>query len=590
MDTSQLGRPDEPVSQRPRFCSDCGQPASAGRFCAQCGTALAGPLAPPATPPLVPSQPMVGPVDERPTVILSRPEPALAEPVAAAYEPAVHGDVFGDEPPFDLTWQDDDVAPAPAQSSRKRPLLIGGAVVAIAAVVAASVLVAGYVGDSGMRNALASSTRDFNAVMTSLSTAADADAAAAAADSADPAADRIDSALRRLGSGSDPAHRSVVAQLEAEQGVLTAVAGLAAISSDPLATWGAAHVDVTDSLKTETASRDALARHHSGAAAELADTTLMLSKVTAAVGSALVEDATDNAARLLKGLQEAKSTADLRKLGDAAAPEQAPVSAAATALPSGAGKQVLTGYAGALGALADLSKINAESAGGWTGTRAKLAQTFGQVAAAAGSTGGANVRVVLGSALDGADKVIGAAAAAIADWKAKTDAAIKDRQTATESLEEYASFFRSQAKTYEQLRQDLSGFIARVEDPNADVSYGEAYEFLSQAAIDRRNVRDTMVAMDVPAGVRGAHQDMVSAIDRAISAVQSADDGLEQSQDCSYTDECPYYRDTPGWARFQSESDAISKQYTRAMTDWEAAAAAEKAAINNRALPAKPQV
>ena len=63
------------------------------------------------------------------------------------------------------------------------------------------------------------------------------------------------------------------------------------------------------------------------------------------------------------------------------------------------------------------------------------------------------MRVVLGSALDGADKFSGAAAAATADWKARTDAAIKDRQTDTESLEEYASFFRSQAKTNEQLRQ-----------------------------------------------------------------------------------------------------------------------------------------
>ena len=60
-----------------------------------------------------------------------------------------------------------------------------------------------------------------------------------------------------------------------------------------------------------------------------------------------------------------------------------------------------------------------------------------------------------------------------------------------------------------------------------------------------------MVTMDVPAGVRDAHQDMVSAIDRAISA---------------------------------------SKQYTQAMTAWEAAAPAEKAAINNRALLAKPRV
>lgn len=589
MDTTQLGRSDDPVSQRPKFCSGCGQPASAGRFCAHCGIALAASVTPSATP-LVPSQPSALPSDEQPTVILSRGEPGLAAPAGAAYEPAVHGDLHGDQPPFDLTWQDDDAAPAPGRSSRRRPLLISGVVLAVGVIAAGAVLVAGYVGDSGMRNALASSTRDFNAVMTSLTTAADADAVATAADSAEPAADRIDSALQRLGSGSGPAHRSVVAQLEAEQGVLTAVAGLAAISSDPLATWGAAHDDLTDALATETASRDTLALHHDGAAANLSDPSLMLGKVTAAVGPALVDDATDNSARLLKSLQGVTSTADLRKLGDAAAPEQAAVSAAAAALPSGDGKQVLTGYAAALGALADLSRITAESTAGWAGTRAELAGTFGQVAAAAGSTGGASVRVVLDGALDSADKVVAAAAAAIADWKAKTDAAVKDREADAENLESYASFFRSQAKTYEQLRQDLSGFTARVEDPNADVSYFEAYEFLSQAAQDRRNVRDMMVGMDVPSGVRGAHQEMVSAIDRAISAVQSAYDGLEQSQDCYYYDECPYYRDTPGWTRFQSESDAISKQYTKAVSGWEAAAAAEKGAVTNRALPAKPQV
>lgn len=594
MDTSQLGRPGEPVSQRPKFCSDCGQPASPGRFCAHCGTALTDPPPPPGTTPVVPSQAGAGPADEQATTILERPGPAAVEPAAATYESAAHegvlDDVIGDEPPFDLAWQDEHVAPVPTTSSRRRSLIIGSAVVAVAAIAAAAVLLAGYVGDSGMRQALASSGRDFNAVMSSLSTAPDADAVAEAANSADPAADRIDDALRRLGNDDDVAHRSVIAQLEAEQSVLAAIAGLAAISSDPLATWGAAHDDITNAVKAENASRGTLARHHSGAAADLADTNVMLSKVTAAVGPVLVEDATDNSAKLLKSLQEAQSTADLRKLGDVAAPEQAAVSAAAAALPSGDGKQVLSGYAAALGGLADLSKISAESTGGWNGTRATLAQTFGQVAAAAGSTGGANVRVVLDGALDSADRVVGAAAAAIADWKAKTDAAIKDRQTDTENLDAYASYFRSQAKTYEQLRQDLSGFTARVKDPNADVSYFEAYDFLSRAAQDRRDIRDTMVGMDVPAGVRAAHQEMVSAIDRAISAVQSAYDGLEQSQDCYYYDDCPYYRDTPGWTRFQSESDAISKQYTKAMSGWEAAAAAEKATITNRALPAKPEV
>ncbi len=200
------------------------------------------------------------------------------------------------------------------------------------------------------------------------------------------------------------------------------------------------------------------------------------------------------------------------------------------------------------------------------------------------------MRVVLDGALGSADKVVSAAAAAIADWKAKTAAAIKDRDADAESLESYASFFRSQVKTYEQLRVDLGRFTDRVEDPTTDVSYFEAYQFLSQAAEDRQFVRDAMVGMDVPAGVRGAHQSMVSAIDRAISAVQSAYDGLEQSQDCYYNDECPYYRDTSGWQRFQSESEAISKSYSSAMSKWEGAAAAEKAAITNRTLPAKPAV
>ncbi len=95
---------------------------------------------------------------------------------------------------------------------------------------------------------------------------------------------------------------------------------------------------------------------------------------------------------------------------------------------------------------------------------------LGQVAAAAGSTGGANVRVVLDGALTSADQVVAAASAAIVDWKAKTDEAIKARSTDTQALADYASYFRSQAKTYEQHRVDLSSFLERVEDPNADVS------------------------------------------------------------------------------------------------------------------------
>lgn len=525
--------------------------------------------------------------DEHPTVILPQPRHIPTEPDIEG-----PGQLAPDDSSLDLRWgvADDDPPVEAGTESRRRGLLLGGAAAAVIAVAAAAVLVAGYVGDSGMRSALASSTRDFNAVMTALSAAADPSAVAAAADSAESAAKRIDSARDRLGEGNDPEHVSVANQLEAEQGVLLAVAQLDAVASDPLATWGKAHAELTTATGAEDASREALARYNSDAAGQLAATSVMLSKVTAAVGPALVEDATDESTRLLKTLESAASTADLRKLGDTAAPEQSAVNAAAKALPAGDGKEVLTGYGAALGALADLSKINADNTSSWGATRAELARTFGQVAASAGSTGGSNVRVVLDGALNSADKVASAAAASIADWKAKTAAAIKDRDADAESLESYASFFRTQVKTYEQSRVDLGRFTDRVEDPTAEVSYFEGYQFLSQAAEDRRFVRDAMVGMDVPAGVRGAHESLVSEIDRAIAAVQSAYDGLEQSEDCYYYDDCPYYRDTPGWQRFQSESEAISKAYSSAMSKWEGAVAAEKAAITSRVLPAKPAV
>ena len=587
MDTSQLGRPDEPTSQRPRFCTDCGQPVGGGKFCAHCGHALSeggAAVAPTAPIPVLPAQPTSSPVDERPTVVLRRPSDEGPDGDFARVE------ALSEDQPFDLEWQPDDDAPTSSSSaSRRRPWVIAGAAGAAAVLAVAAVLVTGYVGNSGMRNALDSSTRDFNRIMTSLASAADSSDVAAAADGAEPAADRIDSTLDRLGTDSDPAHTSVVRQLEAERSLLQAVSQLTAIGSDPLATWGAAHGDLTVAMEAEAGTRQTLGVHHEDAAARLVDTAATLSSITAAVGPALVEDATDESTRLLRSLKAVANMADLRKLGDAAAPEQAAVAAAAQALPAGDGKQVLTGYASALSALAELSRIDAERTGGWAATRAKLAQTFGQVAAAAASTGGAEVRVVLDGALGSADTLVAKAAAAMADWKAKTEAAVKDRQSDAEDLESYASFFRSQATSYGQLRQDLSAFTDRVEDPNVTVTYFDAYAFLSQAAQDRRDIRDVMVAMDVPAGVRSAHQEMVSAVDRAISAVQSAYDGVEQS-DCYYTDECPSYRDTPGWRRFQSESDAISKQYATAMSAWESAAAAEKVAISNRPLPAKPQV
>ncbi len=551
-------------------CPECGRPDQHGRFCGHCGARLGDGQTTEPTSAHIPEQ--VGLDDERPALLDEVLFGGVHDPTSVMTAPQE-----GEEP-----------SPAGSRLAGRRGLVAGVAALLVVGLVSGGVYGAGYVADGDVRTALASSGRDFNSIIDRLGAATTAEQVAAAAGQADATAERVEDAQGRLKAEKDPVRIAVVDQLESEQAVLRAVAGLEGLARAPLATWGAAHSELTAALAAEDETRADLGTVDADAARGLSDTHRMLTKVTAAVGPALVEDATAESTRLLTTLTSAESTADLRELGDAAAPEQAAVAAAGKALPAGEGRQVLAGYAAGLSSLAELSSLSGDSAGSWTATRADLARTFGQVAAAAGSTGGAGVRVALDGALSSADGVVAAASAALTDWKAKTDAAIKARSTDAQALDDYTSFFRSQTKTYEQLRVDLSTFLERVDDPNANVTYYEAYDFLYDAGEQRRYVRDALVSTDVPSGIGTAHGDVAAAIDRAISAVQSAYDGFEQSEDC--WDGCPYYRDAPGYRTFVSESEGVRTSYTAAISRWEAEVAAAKAAIANRTLPIKPEV
>lgn len=553
-----------------RFCTSCGQAAGQGQFCGGCGNAL------PTLSSAIPNQPDMS---EQQTIVLQRQVEDLREAPSDATELLPGADWADEEPALD--------GGSPSRRlDRRRGAMIGGGVLLAGALIAGGITGQQYLADGDVRRALDSSSTDFNRVVRALASASDLSQVTAAAEGADASASRLQRVADGL-NGDDRMRTAVRAQVDSERAVLLSVTQLSTLASDPLKTWGSAHADLTQAMTAEQGTRQALSSLDSDSVRDLASTAPVLGKVAAAVGPALVEDATDESTRLLKTLDSAATTADLRKLGDAAAPEQVAVSAAAKALPEGDGQQVLTGYSSALASLAGLSKITADSATGWTATRAELARTFGQVAASAG-TSGANVRVVLDGALTSADGVVAAATAGIADWKAKTDAAVKARVVDGEALGEYASSFRAATKSYEQLRLDLSAFLDRVEDSANDVSYSEGYDTLSQAIFDRRSVRDQLNAADVPASVEGAHAAVVMAIDRSISAVQAAYDGLEQSQDCFYAEDCTYYTETPGWQRFLSESDDIGRAYSSAISRWDSSVASAKVAIGARKLPAKP--
>lgn len=591
--------PSSGDAARPRFCTSCGTPLGDGRFCGGCGSPAdtASPTLPPVTVPAQhqpeqapASQPAAG--DAADTVVLPLPPlpPVEAiEPVAPAAPPAppLSGLTWHDVPPDEPTPADEVLVPDEEQTSppgRRR------ATVAVAGVLALVVLAGGgwagvrYLQDGDVRRALAASTTAFNGVVRDLSGAGDVGQVAAAAATADGAADRVEQAAQRLSAGAGEA-AVVRDHLEAEKAVLIALAALAPLEEDTLKTWSAAYAALAAAVEQESASRADLRRVRAGAASDLGDVEAMLDRLTATVSPALAEDATGEAGRLARALDAAEKTADLRSLATTSAAEATAARSAAQTLPEGEGKQVLGGYADVLAAVADLAQVDGESASVWKAARAEMAAAFRSVSASADAPA---LDVQARQALASADGVVAAATAAFADWRAKTDAAVEARAADGEDLKEYAAFFRTQTKSYEQLRQDLSTFTARVEDPGADVSYAEGYAFLSQAGEDRRLVRDTLVGTSVPDGAQEAHSEVVAAIDRAISAVQSAYDGLEQSQDCF--EDCPYYRDTTGWQTFLSESDAISKGYARALTRWDASVVAAERAISNRPLPPKPSV
>ncbi len=82
------------------------------------------------------------------------------------------------------------------------------------------------------------------------------------------------------------------------------------------------------------------------------------------------------------------------------------------------------------------------------------------------------------------------------------------------------------------------------------------------------------------------HSGLVGVVDRAISAIQAAYDGVSQSQWCTTC----YYKDTPGWQKFSSESKQITKEFPGAEQAWESAVEQAKISAENAALPAKPNV
>jgi hypothetical protein len=583
-------RPTDATATLP--CPSCATPTVADKHCAECGAVAS------------PSRPVVPP--QRETVIdLTKPgEESLTEVLPSAGTPetasasgsaghAVHPDVdpaHGHGDLLDELGGQADAHEHPVALGRRLPSRRLGVMAGVGAIALVLLLVAGlaltrYLGGGTTREALTASTRDFTAVVSAMTAATSAEEVAAAARTAPAAAERIDGQLRLLGRPDDAGSRAVADQLTAESQLLRALSGLAALSTEPMQTWGAAHKPLTDAMEREKATRGVFAAHEADRAAQLPDTAAMMTAVTSAVGTSLADTAVTQAGDLLKALGSASTTADLREAAGRAAAEQTAVSSVLPALSDQTGRPTLAAYSRALAALAGLASLDGDNTAAWGPARAELTAALGALSGAGAE--GAALSTQSTTALAAVDALVTRAAGQIADWKAAHEAAIADRNSDAAAMTAYVDNVRAEVKGYELLRNDLQAFFNRVEDPNVTVYYFEAYSELYQAEESRREVRDRLASMSVSEGMRAEHNALVAVLTRAIAAVQAGYDGVSQADDCY--DYC-YYRDTPGYARFQTESDGITKAYASAVKDWESTSGAVTASIKNRELPAKPTV
>ncbi|HWG94956.1 MAG TPA: hypothetical protein VNU66_12085 [Mycobacteriales bacterium] len=472
------------------------------------------------------------------------------------------------ELPGGLWFTDEEpVLPPPAHPGARRLL---SALVVLALLGGAVLLGVRWTGASDVRDVLASSTRTYARVLGAVGSASDPEALAAAAALAPRAAERLAADLGRLRPDGGERRAAVAAQVEAERGVLAALAPLERLADGPLEVWGRAHAGLTATVEAEARSRSRLGAVDPAAAGRLPDTPAAVRRAAATVGSALVDDVQQAAAALLDALQGARTTADLRAAGDGAAAQRDAAAAAQDGLGGDAG--VLAAFTAALDAATGLREVTPAETSGWPALRGRLSEQLRTVADADDSLAAGSVRARLPLVLAAVDRVVAAAADAHAEWQPRYDAAVAAQAADRAALQRYADAVRSLGEDQEALRAAAAALRAR--GGTADDVLREA----DRLAADGERLLAVLRTAAVPAGVEDAHAGLVAALERVAGPPVRAFEEL-RTQVCPG---CPA-SDAPSWSQL-----GAADPWPTAVAAWEPALAEADAAVAARALPPPP--
>jgi hypothetical protein len=237
----------------------------------------------------------------------------------------------------------------------------------------------------------------------------------------------------------------------------------------------------------------------------------------------------------------------------------------------------------AFAALAALRAYEMRNTEVWTDNRAPLEQSlstlssYGGVTQSASGEGQDAVRT-----LDDLTRRIDKAMATYRKQVKKARAAAQSQRS---ELRTYHGQMEYLIDQYTSLRNDTGAFTTRMD--NEQMYMSEVVDYFTQAATDRREIRDQMARLRPPLDLRAVHSRIVTVLGDGADGIDSAVAAIEDA-DCYYG-EC-YFEYNTQWQQFEDESSRITVRYADAYDSWQAAVARAEKRAKGADLPTPPRM
>jgi hypothetical protein len=365
----------------------------------------------------------------------------------------------------------------------------------------------------------------------------------------------------------------------AERAVAVALVELAPEGELDLRSWSGAIGDAAGAVGTLT---DAYGEHE---VSGRASTDVLGAGVAAVAADVAISGTADGLAELLADLSAAEKVTDVADVGATAGERVVEVAVIREVIEDELVLGDLRTITGVMAALEGLDGLDPERLDRWEAVHADIRAEVRQLGEIDGSRA-EQIAATATTAVRSTDQLIDAAATAIGAWEEEVAAVQESIRDDLSALDSYSTTVESQLSRYSDLRSSTQDFSDKIKS-GAFVTYDEGYAFFYEASEQRGAVREAINGATPPSDVGSAHNGLLGVIDRAILAIDAAVEGTWQDQTCWY--DC-YYADTPGWQRFVSESQDITREFGSAESTWRSALGSARTAIEGREFPTMPDV